>query len=30
MVTSDDASEVFSAFDEVYEKFGDTVIPDFL
>ncbi|GGG94793.1 tRNA-dihydrouridine synthase [Polaribacter pacificus] len=30
MVTSDDASDVFAAFDEVYEKFGDTVIPDFL
>ena len=29
MVTSDDAKDVFAAFDEVYEKFGDTVIPDF-
>jgi hypothetical protein len=29
MVTSDDAQDVFAAFDEVYEKFGDTVIPDF-
>ena len=29
MVTSDDAKDVFAAFDEVYEKFGDTVIPVF-
>ncbi len=29
MVTSDDAIDVFAAFDEVFEKFGDTVIPDF-
>ena len=29
MVTSDDAKDVFAAFDEVYEKFGDTAIPDF-
>tara|TARA_R110002096_G_scaffold321267_5_gene515349 strand:+ start:4259 stop:5260 length:1002 start_codon:yes stop_codon:yes gene_type:complete len=29
MVTSDDAKDVFAAFDEVFEKFGDTVIPDF-
>lgn len=29
MVTSDDANDVFAALDEVYEKFGNTVIPDF-
>jgi len=29
MVTSDDAKDVFAAFDEVFEKFGDSVIPDF-
>ncbi|MFT5761345.1 MAG: tRNA-dihydrouridine synthase B [Polaribacter sp.] len=29
MVTSDDANDVFAAFDEVYEKFGNTVIPEF-
>ena len=29
MVTSDDAKDVFAAFDEVFEKFGDAVIPDF-
>ena len=29
MVTSDDAADVFAAFDEVFEKFGDVVIPDF-
>jgi tRNA-dihydrouridine synthase B len=29
MVTSDDAHDVFAAFDEVFEKFGDAVIPDF-
>jgi len=29
MVTSDDANDVFAAFDEVFNKFGDTVIPDF-
>ncbi|WKD85702.1 putative tRNA-dihydrouridine synthase [Polaribacter huanghezhanensis] len=29
MVTSDHANDVFAAFDEVFEKFGDAVIPDF-
>lgn len=29
MVTSDDAKDVFAAFDEVLHKFGDAVIPDF-
>lgn len=29
MVTSDDAKDVFAAFDEVLNKFGDIVIPDF-
>jgi hypothetical protein len=29
MVTSDDPKDVFAAFDEVQEKFGDMVVPDF-
>ena len=29
MVTSDDAKDVFAAFDEVEQKFGDMVVPDF-
>jgi len=29
MVTSDDAKDVFAAFDEVLHKFGNTEIPDF-
>jgi tRNA-dihydrouridine synthase B len=30
MVTSDDAKDVFAAFDEVEAKFGNKLIPDFL
>ncbi len=29
MVTSDDAKDVFAAFDEVEAKFGNTIIPQF-
>ncbi len=29
MVTSDDPKDVFAAFDEVQEKFGDMVVPNF-
>ena len=29
MVTSDTAKDVFAAFDEVQEKFGNMIIPDF-
>lgn len=29
MVTSDDPKDVFATFDEVQEKFGDMVVPDF-
>ena len=29
MVTSDAAKDVFAAFDEVQEKFGHMIIPDF-
>jgi hypothetical protein len=29
MVTEFDPADVFTVFDEVLEKFGDTVIPDY-
>jgi hypothetical protein len=29
MVTSDDAKDVFAAFDEVEAKFGNMIIPEF-